>query len=63
VFNPFSEIAENDATDVDLVELATSRLVWRSRVSEALSAGYSEDNWKKLESALEQAFEKLPTRR
>ncbi len=48
---------------IDLVELATSRLVWRSRVSEALSAGYSEDNWKKLESALEQAFEKLPTRR
>ena len=48
---------------IDLVELATNRLVWRSRVSEALSVGYTEDNWKKLESALEQAFEKLPTRR
>ena len=48
---------------IDLVELATNRLVWRSRISEAFSAGYCEDNWKKLESALEQAFEKLPTRR
>ena len=48
---------------VDLVDLASNRLVWRTRISEALSAGYSEDNWKKIELALEKAFENAPQRR
>jgi hypothetical protein len=29
-------------------------------VTEALSAGYSEDNWKKIERALDDAFERVP---
>ena len=49
--------------NIDVVELATNRLAWRSTISDAFSAGYTEDNWKKVERALEQAFEKLPARR
>ena len=49
--------------NVDVVELATNRLVWRSTISEAFSEGYSEENWKKVERALEQAFDRLPSRR
>jgi hypothetical protein len=48
---------------LDLVDLAQNRLVWRTRVTEALSAGYSEDNWKKIERALDDAFERVPQRR
>jgi hypothetical protein len=48
---------------VDLVDLAKRRLLWRTRISEALSAGYSEDNWKKIDRALGEAFEGLPARR
>lgn len=48
---------------VDLVELSSNRLVWRTRISEALSAGYSEENWKKMERALEEAFQSVPQRR
>jgi len=48
---------------LDLVDLASNRLAWRTRISEALTADYSEDNWKKIERALEQAFENAPLRR
>ena len=48
---------------VDLVDLAKGQLLWRARISEALSAGYSEDNWKKVDRALGEAFEGLPPRR
>jgi hypothetical protein len=48
---------------VDLVDLAKGQLLWRARISEALSAGYSEDNWKKVDRALDEAFESLPPRR
>lgn len=49
--------------NIDVVEFATKRLVWRSTISEAFSEGYTDDNWKKVERALDQAFEKLPRRR
>ena len=48
---------------LDLVEVASNRLVWRTGITEALSAGYSEENWKKIEQALEKAFEGVPQRR
>lgn len=48
---------------IDLVELASNRLVWRTRIEEAFSAGYTEENWTKVDRALERAFEKLPVRR
>ena len=47
---------------VDLVDLAKGQLLWRTRVSEALSASYSEENWKKIDRALGEAFKKLPPR-
>jgi hypothetical protein len=47
---------------VDLVDLAKGRLLWRARITEALTAGYSEENWKKAEKALAEAFAKLPAR-
>src|SRR5215510_16266360 len=49
--------------NIDVVELASNRLAWRSTIAEAFAAGYTEDNWKKLDRALDQAFEKLPARR
>jgi hypothetical protein len=48
---------------VDLVDLAKGELLWRTRIQEAFSAGYSEENWKKLDRALGEAFQKLPARR
>jgi hypothetical protein len=45
---------------VDLVDLSRGQLVWRTRVSEALTSSYSEENWKKAERALGEAFKKLP---
>jgi len=48
---------------IDLVEVASSRLVWRTRISEALTAGYSEENWTKIERTLEEAFNTVPLRR
>ena len=48
---------------VDLVDLAKGQLLWRTRVSEALSAGYSEENWTKIDRALGEAFKRLPQRR
>jgi hypothetical protein len=48
---------------VDIVDLARSRLVWNAHIEQALSAGYSEENWKKVERALGEAFKSLPARR
>jgi opacity protein-like surface antigen len=48
---------------VDLVDLSKDQLVWRSRMTEALSAGYSEENWKKMDRVLAEAFKKLPARK
>ena len=48
---------------IDLVDLAKGQLLWRTRISEAFSAGYSEENWKKVDRALDEAFKKLPQRR
>src|SRR4051812_46458564 len=45
---------------VDFVDLAQSRLVWNTQFTQALSAGYSEENWKKVERALAGAFKALP---
>ncbi len=47
---------------VDLVDLSKGQLLWRTRISEALTAGYSEENWKKADRALGEAFKKLPPR-
>ena len=48
---------------VDLVDIANSKLLWRAHIEEALTAGYSEENWKKAERALADAFKKLPAPR
>ena len=48
---------------VDLVDLSGNRLLWRTRIQEALTAGYSEENWKKVDRALGEAFGKLPQSR
>ena len=49
--------------NVDIVDLRQSRLLWEAQISEKLTAGYSEENWKKVEQALGQAFKSLPARR
>jgi hypothetical protein len=48
---------------VDIVDLAHGRLMWRARISEALTMGYSEENWQKVDRALAEAFKTLPPRR
>jgi hypothetical protein len=48
---------------VDLFNLRDKQLVWRTRISEALTTGYSEDNWKKVDRSLAEAFKSLPARR
>lgn len=48
---------------VDLIDVSKNQLLWRTRISEALTAGYSEENWKKTNQALTEAFKKLPSRR
>jgi len=48
---------------VDLVDLSKDRLLWRAQIQQALTAGYSEENWKKADKALAEAFKKLPSRR
>jgi hypothetical protein len=48
---------------VDLVDLSRNELAWRARISEALTAGYSEENWRKLDIALGDAFKTVPQRR
>lgn len=48
---------------VDVVDLGQGRLLWRARISEALTAGYSEENWKKVDRALAEAFKSLPPHR
>lgn len=45
---------------VDLVDIGKGQLLWRARIQEALTAGYSEENWKKADRALTEAFKKLP---
>ena len=46
---------------VDLIDLSRNQLLWRTRISEALTASYSEENWKKIDRALDEAFKKLPS--
>ncbi|MNC87462.1 hypothetical protein D3C83_31900 [compost metagenome] len=48
---------------VDLVDLSGNRLLWRTRIQQALTASYSEENWKKVDRALGEAFRKLPQSR
>ena len=48
---------------IDIVDLGSNKLMWRTRISEVFSAGYSEENWKKLDRALDEAFKNLPQRR
>jgi len=48
---------------IDLVDLPRGQLLWRTRISDALSAGYSEENRKKVEQSLSDAFRTLPARR
>jgi len=65
-----SELGETDTMDyregnlvVDLVDLSKGQLLWQARIKEALTAGYSEENWKKADKALAEAFKKLPARK
>lgn len=59
-----STIAYSEGTlIVDLVDLSRNELAWRTRISEALTAGYSDENWKKIDRALGDAFKTLPARR
>jgi hypothetical protein len=48
---------------VDLVDLSKGQLLWRAQIQQALTAGYSEENWKKADKALAEAFKNLPARR
>jgi len=48
---------------VDVVDLAQGRLLWRAHITEAFTAGYSEENWKKADRAIAQAFKDFPARR
>ncbi|MGH8619276.1 MAG: DUF4136 domain-containing protein [Burkholderiales bacterium] len=48
---------------VDLVDPRLKQRVWQARVSEALTESYSEENWKRIESALATAFKDLPAAR
>jgi len=48
---------------VDVVDFGKSELLWRTTIREAFSAGYSEENWKKVDRALAGAFAKLPLRK
>jgi hypothetical protein len=48
---------------IDVVDLSRGQLLWRTRLPRTLSAGYSEENWKKIDSALGDAFSTLPARR
>jgi len=48
---------------VDILDLRQSKLLWETQISEKLTAGYSEENWKKVERALGEAFKSLPARR
>ena len=45
---------------IDLFDRAKKQLLWRARISGAFSAGYSEENWKKVDRALGEAFKDLP---
>ena len=48
---------------VDILDLRQSKLLWETQISEQLTAGYSEENWKKVERAFGEAFKSLPARR
>ena len=48
---------------VDVVDLAQGRLLWRARIAEAFTAGYSDENYKKADRAIAQAFKDFPARR
>jgi hypothetical protein len=47
---------------VDIIDLGQPRLLWNTRIEQELSAGYSEENWKKVERAMAAAFKSLPAR-
>ena len=48
---------------VDVVDLAQGRLLWRAHITEAFTAGYSDENWKKADRAIADAFKNFPARR
>jgi hypothetical protein len=48
---------------IDIVDLAKNQLLWRTQISEAFSAGYSDENWQKVDRALDEAFKNVPQRR
>ncbi|MCC7486642.1 MAG: DUF4136 domain-containing protein [Burkholderiales bacterium] len=48
---------------VDVVDLAGKRLLWRAHITEALTQGYSEENFEKVNRALAEAFKTLPSRK
>lgn len=49
--------------DIELVDLARGRPLWRAHIEETLTPGYAEENWQRLERALDGAFRELPPHR
>jgi len=45
---------------IDLFDRAGKQLVWRATISEGFAASYTEENWKKIDRALGEAFKDLP---
>ena len=50
-------------TRILFLAVSDQRLLWRARVSEAIGADYSEENWTRMKVALTAAFKSLPSRR
>ena len=48
---------------VDVVDLAKGELLWRAHITEAFTAGYSDENWKKADKAIAAAFKDFPSRK
>jgi len=47
---------------IDIFDRTEKRLLWRATITEAFSTGYTEENWKKVDRALGEAFSSLPAR-
>lgn len=48
---------------MDVVDLAEVHLLWRAHITEAFTSGYSDENCKKADRAIVQAFKEFPARR
>ena len=48
---------------IDIIDLAQSKPMWSTQFIETLSAGYSDENWNRVDRALDEAFKNLPAHR